>query len=172
MYTLTPATAAEIDTYLQIIEDAKNFQKEQGFTQWTNEYPNMETISNDIRSKKGYVLKKDGQIAGYMCIDFDGEPAYQHIQGQWLTTKAYAVIHRMAFSSEFRNLGISTAAFQMIEQLCLSKNITSIRVDTDFGNKRMQHILAKNGYSNCGTVIFQGSSKIAYEKVLNTKLII
>ncbi|MCI8514395.1 MAG: hypothetical protein HFI93_07150 [Lachnospiraceae bacterium] len=59
-----------------------------------------------------------------------------------------------------------SAAFRLIEELCLSKGIEGIRIDTDFPNKRMQHILIKNGFSPCGTVVFQGSPKPAYDKIL------
>lgn len=170
METLTPAQMDEIDICLQIINDGKIFQHEQGFTQWTDDYPNRKTLLDDIHKQKGYVLKIDGSIACYMCIDFDGEPAYQNIKGKWLTaSEAYAVIHRMAFGHTFRNSGLTAVVFPLIEESCLSKNIGSIRVDTDFPNKRMQHILKKHGFIYCGTVVFQGSDKLAYEKVLTSK---
>ena len=35
------------------------------------------------------------------------------------------------------------AALTLVEDLCLSKGVHSIRVDTDFYNGRMQHILEK-----------------------------
>ena len=57
-------------------------------------------------------------------------------------------------------------AFQLIEKLCIQRNVFSIRIDTDFPNKRMQHILQKNGYENCGVIVFQGSGKLAYDKSL------
>ena len=40
------------------------------------------------------------------------------------------------------------------------------KIDTDFPNKRMQHILEKNGLSRCGIIVFQESGKPAYNKVL------
>ena len=163
---LEKAKLNELEECYKIIDTGRNFQKEQGFTQWTDDYPNLETIKNDIQNEKGFVLKSDGEIAGYMCIDFDGEPAYKNIQGEWKTTEPYAVVHRMAFKSEFRGKGFADVAFNLIDELCKSKNITSIRVDTDFPNKRMQHILQKNGFEKRGVVIFQGSEKIAYDKSL------
>lgn len=165
---LTLAQANELETCFRIITEGKLFQQEQGFTQWTDDYPNRETLLDDINKQKGYVLKINGSIACYMCIDFDGEPAYQNIQGKWLTASGvYAVIHRMAFSHTFRNNGLTAVVFPLIEEFCLSKNIGSIRVDTDFPNKRMQHILEKLGYIYCGTVVFQGSAKLTYEKILS-----
>lgn len=171
MKTLEMAHADELMVCSRIISEGKEFQREQGFVQWTDDYPNIETIRNDIQNGKGYVIKVNRQIAGYMCIDFDGEPAYEHIQGQWKTSTPYAVVHRLAFSKDFRGTGLADIVFRLIEELCLSRSVKNIRVDTDFPNTRMQHILEKNGFTKCGTVIFQGSGKIAYDKILNGKTV-
>lgn len=166
MYSLKLAKLDDVQKCYHIIEEAKQFQKNQGFTQWTDDYPNQDTILQDIQAGKGYIITLDEQIAGYMCIDFSGEPAYENIEGTWNTSLPYAVVHRMAFSKEYRNRGLSSIALSFIEDLCRSQNINSIRVDTDFSNKRMQHILEKNGFSRCGTIVFQGSGKLAYDKGL------
>ena len=76
------------------------------------------------------------------------------------------MIHRMAFRQEFRNRGLSGITLSLIEDLCRSKGVKYIRVDTDFPNHRMQHILEKNGFSKCGVIVFQGSGKLAYDKTL------
>lgn len=164
MVVLEPAQTEEAERCMDIINQGKEFQREQGFTQWTEDYPNLDTIRNDIQNRKGYVLKKDDRIVGYLYIDFDGEPAYVDIQGEWRTKEPYAVIHRMAFQKEARGMGLADAVFELAEQLCVRKGVYSIRVDTDFPNKRMQHVLKKNGFENCGRVVFQGSEKLAFDK--------
>ena len=77
-----------------------------------------------------------------------------------------AVVHRMAFASEFCGRGLTADAFALIERLCLSRGIRSLRADTDFPNLRMQHVLEKCGFIRRGVVVFQGSGKLAYDKVL------
>ncbi len=167
MYVLEPAGVDDVELCSQIIDEGRQFQQEQGFVQWTEDYPNMDTIRNDVNLGIGYVLKVDGTIAGYMCIDFSGEPAYAQIEGHWNADKPYAVVHRMAFLAKFRGMGLVDKTFALIEKLCLDKQISYIRVDTDFPNKRMQHILEKNHFSQCGIIIFQGSGKLAYDKLLS-----
>lgn len=166
MFTLEQAKEHEAERCFEIIDEGRRFQREQGFVQWTDDYPNMDTIRRDVAERTGYVLKADGVIAGYMCIDFSGEPAYQEIEGAWRADRAYAVVHRMAFSGEFRGMGLVDTAFGLIEDLCLERGVGYIRVDTDFPNKRMQHILDKNGFVQCGVIVFQGSGKLAYDKLL------
>lgn len=165
MVKLEFATEKDANQCYAIIDMGRRFQKEQGFTQWTDDYPNFDTVCDDIRNKKGYVVKVDGVIAGYMCIDFDGEPAYNDIDGKWSIEAEYAVVHRMAFAKQFCGIGLSDTVWSLIEELCKTKNVNYIRVDTDFPNKRMQHILNKNGFKCCGVILFQGSGKIAFDKV-------
>lgn len=166
MTVLELATAKDAIKCYEIVDMGRKFQQEQGFTQWTDDYPNQGTIENDISDKKGYVIKIDNVIAGYMCIDFSGEPAYEKIEGKWHSSEKYAVVHRMAFAPEFRGIGLSDTAWKLIEEYCLNNKVRYIRVDTDFPNKRMQHILEKNGFVKCGVIYFQGSGKIAYDKML------
>lgn len=164
MKTLELAELKYLEICIQIINAGKEYQKEQGFVQWTDDYPNKDTIYDDIKSKKGYVLKVDGVIAGYMCIDFDGEPAYNEIQGKWRTEEPYAIIHRMAFNKNFRGMGLARITFKLIEELCIKNNVRNIRIDTDSLNEHMQYILERNGYGNCGVINFQGSEKLAFDK--------
>lgn len=167
MYTLELERLNDIALCYEIIREGRAFQKEQGFEQWTETYPNQDTILNDIQSQKGYVIKSNGDIAGYMCIDFSGEPAYADIKGEWRRDTPYAVVHRMAFRKKYRGTGLAGIAFKLIEELCVKNDVRNIRVDTDFSNARMQHILKKNGFINCGVIVFQGSEKLAFDKLLS-----
>lgn len=63
-------------------------------------------------------------------------------------------------------MGLTNTAFMLTEKLCIQKDIPYIRADTDFSNKHMQHVLKKNGFEQCGIVIFQGSEKLAFDKLL------
>ena len=161
--TLEQARMQELDTCVRIIDEGRQFQRDQGFIQWTADYPNAGIIREDLRTGKGYVIRVDGVIAGYLCIDFSGEPAYDHIEGAWRWDRPYAVVHRMAFSRAFQGAGLADAAFTLIQSFCLEQGVDYLRVDTDFPNKRMQHILEKIGFVQCGGIQFQGS-KLAYDK--------
>lgn len=165
MKQLEPAKLEELEEYGKIIEDARLFQQEQGFVQWTKEYPNTEIIRRDIETGKGYALKVDGQTAGYLFLDFEGDASYKEIEGEWKWDGAYAAMHRIALSRSFRGQGLSDAVFGLAQELCREQKISCIRIDTDSENLRMQHVLEKNGFVRCGTVLFEGSPKLAYEKL-------
>ena len=170
MIHLELAASNEATRCYEIIDMGRNFQQRQGFIQWTKEYPNFETLKQDIMDRKGFVVKVDHVIAAYMCIDFSREPAYDAIDGKWRYEEKYAVVHRMAFADEFCGIGLSSTVWKLVEKHCLENNIKYIRVDTDFSNQRMQHVLEKNGFIKCGIISFQGSGKFAYDKYLESSI--
>ena len=165
-YTLALARPEDAAVCAGLMDEGRAFQREQGFVQWTDDYPNADTVQGDIRNGTGFVVKSGEQVAGYLCLDFAGDPAYGDIRGQWGTAEPYAVVHRMAFGRAFRGIGLADITFGLVRELCLSRDVRSIRIDTDFPNKRMQHILEKNGFTYRGTILFQGSEKMAYDKAL------
>ena len=50
------------------------------------------------------------------------------------------MVHRMAFAADRQGRGLSTEAFKLIDEACLSMGIRYIRIDTAPDNKRMQHV--------------------------------
>lgn len=69
----------------EILQDAITRRKNDGSQQWQDGYPNLETVKSDIEKGFGYVLLVDGIIAGYSALIFNDEPAYDAIEGEWLT---------------------------------------------------------------------------------------
>ena len=49
---LEPARPEELETCYAIIDSGREFQKEQGFVQWTEDYPSREIILDDIERGK------------------------------------------------------------------------------------------------------------------------
>lgn len=166
MYMLEPARMDELKICSDIIYEGKAFQREQGFVQWTDGYPSMDTIREDIEKKRGFVFRADGTIAAYVCVDFCGEPAYRDIKGAWITDGSYATAHRLVFSGQFRGKGLSELIFHDIEGLCRERGFCALRMDTGLENKRMQHVLEKNGFIKCGIIHYEGDERLAYEKML------
>ncbi|MBW7868506.1 MAG: GNAT family N-acetyltransferase [Brumimicrobium sp.] len=160
------AAIQDIPTIWKILQDAILRRKEEGSNQWQDGYPNLDTVENDIQRELGYVLVYENDIIGYTAILINEEPAYQHIQGQWLTEDDFVVFHRVAIAEKYVGKGFAKIILDNIEQLALSKQIYSIKADTNFDNLSMLHLFEKMGYSYCGEVMMRNSSRKAFEKVL------
>ena len=163
-YKLSLAQPEDFDRAIEILRSGRDFQRQQGFVQWGDNFPDPEIIRSDIRKQNGYVVTADGKIAAYFYLGFDGDPSYPLIRGAWNYEEDYAVIHRIAIAPEFRGLGLSSVVFKLAEEFCRKKGVSLLRIDTHEDNKRMQHILAKNGFVYCGIVLQNGSDRLAYEK--------
>ncbi len=162
------AIAGDVERIWQILQDAIARRKADGSTQWQDGYPNPATIKKDIDKGYGYVFLESGIIVGYAAIIFDKEPAYETIEGNWLTKEPYVGVHRVAVAREATGKGVATAIMKAVETIALQNGVYSIKVDTNFDNIAMLKILDRLGYTYCGEVYFRGTPRRAYEKVLNS----
>ena len=165
-YQFRPAKISEAFEIWQILKDAIQRRKEDGSNQWQDGYPNMDVVKNDIERKIGFVLTQNDNIIGYTAIIINDEPDYINIEGKWLTNKEFMVYHRVAISKKFLAKGMAKKMMKLIEEYALSKNIYSLKADTNHDNIPMLKIFEKMGYSFCGTVHIRQSPRKAYEKVL------
>ena len=162
------STKSDITKIMDIVKQAQVYFKEQNIDQWQNNYPNEEVINNDIENGESYVMLENGNIIATTVISFTKEKSYENIiDGKWITNDKYGVIHRIAVDSNYKGLGLSHEIIKYSEELCLSNNIHSIRVDTHEENIPMQNLLKKNNFKYCGIIFLEdGAKRIAFEKTI------
>lgn len=162
------ANKADIDGIMNIIKGAQENFKIQGIDQWQNNYPNYQVIEEDIVNNNSYVLKYEGAVIATTFLSFEGEETYETIYGgNWLSHGEYGVIHRMAIDFDYRGTGLSYIFLKALEQLCIDREIYSIKVDTHRENIAMKKLLLKNSYQECGFIYLKdGDQRIAFEKLL------
>ena len=165
-YRFRHANYSEASQIWQILKDAIRRRKEDGSSQWQDGYPNMKVIKSDIQKKIGFVFTQNDTIIGYSAVIINDEPDYVNIEGKWLSDQDFIVYHRVAISEEFLAKGMAKKMMKLIEQYALSKNIYSLKADTNHDNIPMMKIFEKLGYSFCGIVYIRQSPRRAYEKVL------
>jgi GNAT superfamily N-acetyltransferase len=168
-YQFRQAKASEAPHIWTILQQAIKRRKKDGSSQWQDGYPNSVNIDNDIEKGIGYVLLENNVIVGYTAVLINDEPAYDHIEGKWLTTGDFVVVHRVAISDEHSGKGLSKKMMKFVEEFALRNNISSIKADTNFDNIAMMKTFDRLGHVYCGEVYFRGSARRAYEKVLVKK---
>lgn len=105
-------------------------------------------------------------IVTYGAILFDGEPTYAEIRGEWLSASRYVVVHRLAVADEALGHGLGTEFLRQAARLARERGIPAFRIDTNFDNRRMLRILARNGFVRCGTIRCRSGEREAFEKRL------
>jgi GNAT superfamily N-acetyltransferase len=165
-YHFRKAELSEIAAIWEILQQAIQRRKEDGSQQWQDGYPNPVVVQKDIEKGDGFVLLDGETIIGYSAVLINDEPAYEKIEGNWLTTEDFVVIHRVAISEKYLGKGFAKMIIKYVEDFALSNNIFSVKADTNFDNIAMMKIFENLGYTYCGEVYFRGSPRKAYEKVL------
>ncbi|GHV23488.1 N-acetyltransferase [Clostridia bacterium] len=165
--TFRKAEKADTGRIWQIILQAKEQMRLMNSLQWQDGYPAMENITGDIENGYGYVLCRENSVIAYGAVIFDGESAYENIQGKWLTNLPYVVVHRLAVADEVKNRGIAKLYMRKVEELSGQKGIHSFRVDTNFDNVYMQKIMNSLHFTYCGEIFYDQNQRRAYEKKID-----
>jgi len=166
-FKLRPANERDAPIIWEILQGAIEQRRLEGSDQWQNGYPNEQTVRDDLAAKAAYVLTENDAVIAYAAIILDGEPAYDTIDGKWLTHGRYATVHRVARARDVKSRGVATTFFKLIEDLCIRRGVPSIRLDTNFDNLAMLKILDNLSYRYCGEIFYEGAPRRAYEKILS-----
>lgn len=155
------ARLEDLDIIMEAYTYARRFMQRTGnANQWIDGYPSREQIMKDITGRNCYVcVDPVFGIAGVFYFRIGEDRTYAKIyEGHWLDEKPYGVVHRIATNGKVK--GVAGHCLQW----CMNK-IGNVRIDTHRDNKVMQHILKKNGYTECGIIYTDnGTERIAYQK--------
>ena len=160
------ANLGDIPQIMPMFEDAVAHMLREGKQQWDNTYPSFSHILEDVNSGNGYVMTEGDTVVAYGAVVFTGEPAYEGLKGEWLTDGPYVVIHRIVVAQKSQGRGIATTFFKMVEKLASEKGIVGFRIDTNFDNYQMLHLMEKCDFEYCGEVSYERGERKAFEKLI------
>ncbi len=110
--------------------------------------------------------QKADPIIAYGALLFDGEAAYDRLDGKWLTGGSYLVLHRLAVADEAKRQGVATQFILHCTHLAIEHNVRSFRIDTNYDNQYMLRMLDRLGFVYCGKVRYPSGERLAFEKML------
>ena len=122
----------------------------------------------ETQAAKAAAAQAQGNVVAYGAVVFDGEPAYEAIEGAWLTDGDYVVLHRMAVADGEKGRGVATEFMRRVEAMACGRGTGSMRVDTNFDNRYMLRMLGRLGFVYCGKVRYRSGERLAFEKTLGT----
>ena len=148
---LRKAKSTELDEIMLIIEDGREFLRQQGINQWQHGSPSKETIEQGIKNQTSYVYEIDRNIvATAMITNYDRD--YEKSPTLWSKCDNYLVIHRIATKKNKRNQGVGRQFLSAIEEFAKKENIDYIRIDTHKDNKIMRKLLSNFGFVELGEI--------------------
>ncbi len=162
----------DLPAIMAIVTKAQAYLASRGVDQWQDGYPDEKVMREDMRLWQGYVLLREGEVAGIATIVFTGESSYDEIfEGAWTTPEPYACIHRIAVDAALRGTGAADELIRQAEAVIRARGVLSVRIDTHQDNLVMQRMLVRNGYRPCGVIYLKdgnerGAARVALEKRL------
>lgn len=156
------ARLEDLEIIMEAYAYARQFMRETGnANQWVDGYPRREMIVKDITDRNCHVcVDPVFGIVGVFFFRIGEDRTYAKIyEGHWLNDNPYGVVHRIATNGKVK--GIADYCLDW----CLQQS-GNMRIDTHRDNRVMQHILRKNGYTECGIIyIDDGTERIAFQKM-------
>lgn len=144
------ATYADIDVIMQLISDAIELMEANNNFQWNKDYPKKEHIITDLENERGYVLKDNDIILGYVAIvkvedKFNSE--IKHKEMFCLNT------NRLVTNWKLQIKGIGSKIMSEIIEIALKDDsISCVKGTTNSENKIMQGLFAKFGFKKVGLI--------------------
>ncbi len=156
------AKLTDIDRIMEITKSVVQNMRDNGFEQWTDDYPNVEVFTNDINRNELFVYKEDGVVLGMICVTDVLTPSYETVAG-WNDDKAI-VIHRIMVDPNTHTKGIGYKLMAFADVYAKEKGFTHLRVDTHADNERMKNLILKSKYKYIGydAII----DRLCYEKII------
>lgn len=144
---ITKATLNDLDFIMSIINEAKDYLKDNNVNQWQDAYPNKEILFKDINNDELYVIKDNDLIIGVFALSNYEETYNKIYEGNWASDKDYTVIHRLAISNAYKGKGVTKFIFDYLKD-----KYNYIRVDTHRDNIAMNKCLINNGFIYRGII--------------------
>ncbi|EOS60079.1 hypothetical protein C815_01646 [Firmicutes bacterium M10-2] len=125
--------------------------------QWNEGKPNHIDLFENIIRDELYVVVEKEQIIGCFALIEGIDPTYTYIDGEWLNSKPYAAIHKVASAVGAKGVGseILTYCKQVFDNL---------KIDTHANNVFMQRCIQRNGFVRTGIIYLANKEpRIAYQ---------
>ena len=152
---IQPVHINHLEEVFNIFQNCKKTMENEDIFQWTENYPRVEHLSEDISQRHLYGLYKQKQCLGVISLNTIQDPQYKLISWEDINGNPL-IIHRFAVEPSFQHLGLGRKLMDFAEEYAVKGIYTSIRFDAYSGNQRTLNFYEKRGYLKKGEVYFPG----------------
>ena len=151
------ATRDDLPAIMAIINEAKEFLKDNDNPQRQDGHPTAAMITADIDHGYSWALIDGDQVVGTADLQLAAEANYETIQdGAWARPdEPYAIIHRVAIGTAVSGRHLGELFFSNLITVGRLQGIRNFRYDTHRKNIPMQKLGKTLGFVKRGTVYIQ-----------------
>lgn len=144
---------SDLKSLFQIYLNAKDELNSNGIYQWTDKYPTMSIIENDLKKGVLYTLKNGHEIIGAIIINEEQDAEYESVDWKFDNSKVL-VIHRLVVDPKHQRKGHAQRLMDFAEDFASHNNYSAIRLDAYSQNNRVIEFYKKRNYFIRGDVFF------------------
>lgn len=167
MNTLRLVRAEELDTVWALVRRTVAEMIAWGSDQWGEDYPLIELYAEDIAHQELWcVADETDTILGVAALVCRHEEDYENLP--FRRSEPAVSMHRVAVDPCAMGKGVAGMLFQKFEEEGLRRGVESLRIDTYCMNERMQHLIAKHGFTKLAEFYFPNRDNpyYCYDKLL------
>ncbi|CAH2213039.1 GNAT family N-acetyltransferase [Tepidibacter aestuarii] len=164
------AVLGDLNNIMEIIKETIEEMHSYNNYQWDENYPQSKDFANDIEKGDLYVDDINGQVAGFICVNYVEPDEYNGLD--WSFDEKAMVIHRMAVNFNCRNKGIGISLMKFAEELAVANGVKYLKTDTYSLNTKMNSLFKKLDFKLIGEMSFLGKEKpfYCYDKLLSRSI--
>lgn len=147
------AKTEDIEKTFAVYHETKQDQFKNVFFQWTENYPNIDTITNDIENGYLYIIEIEKEIIGAINISKVQEKEYATVDWKE-ASNSVLVVHRLVIRPDYQRQGFASILMDFAESYATQNKYSFIRLDAYSVNEHVIKFYNKRGYSKRGEVFF------------------
>lgn len=159
---IVTGSISEIDEIIALTKSCGKHMRENGIDQWDENYPDRQSIENDLHTKTLFVWKEAKKILGIIVLNENQDEEYQQINWSTSETNRNLVVHRLAVLPSHQGRGLARKLMDFAENFAKEQNYDAIRLDTFSQNPRNQKFYSNRGYTNLGPVYLKYKKEHPY----------
>ena len=161
--------SSEINLIIALTKACAKDLHNNGINQWDENYPNLESITNDIQTGTLFTYKLGNEIVGIVVLNETQDEEYREINWRTPLDSKNIIVHRLAVLPGHQGKGIARKIMDFAEEFAVKNNYDSIRLDTFSQNPRNQKFYLNRGYLELGSVYLKYKKEhpyICYEMLI------
>ncbi len=159
---ISPGKLDELDVILAMTRACGKHMRENGIDQWDENYPDLERLSNDIRTETLFAYRENNEVIGIIVLNETQDAEYAEINWSTSESDRNIVVHRLAVHPTHQGKGIARELMDFAEDWALDNDYDAIRLDTFSQNPRNQRFYTNRGYTDLGPVFLSYKKEHPY----------
>ena len=163
MQIFRKAVLEDENTILTLYQEVKVKGREDGTSDWDEDYPNKDILRDDLENKRIFVLLEEAEIIAVISIFEEDEPDIHSLD--WAKVKACFLV-RLCVSPKYQSKGIGEKMMRNISDYAKSKGFKATHHLAAKVNVAANRLYKRMGYRDLGMIHLYDTDFIAYEMLL------